>query len=157
MCNYLLLCHGSQIEFSSFDVPESSEIIYWGAPGYLLPVDVAWTAVAQIRKDPTNLESINRFFNHLPPLSDRILTGGQSYRPDLSLRGADDILCFFINLSTNQYALLGDRWVSRLSRIIQFDSTFVLHLLCCSGQEENPDLTVLNGLEQTNPENLIPS
>jgi len=94
MPNYLLLCHGSPIEFSSFDVPETCEVVYWGAPGFFLPADVAWTAVAQIRMNPTDLRSIARYFHALPDLDDRILSGGHTYRPDLFLTGDDLLLCW---------------------------------------------------------------
>lgn len=157
MGNYILLCHGGEREYSSFDVPSGSEVIYWGTPGYALPADVAYTAISQIRKCPTDLESINRYFEGLPPLEDRILIGNKTYGPDFNLQGADDLLCIFINLNTNEYAILTGAWTNRLSNITSALSNDVLHLLCCTGENPNPSLKVLDNLVLTDPDNIIPS
>jgi len=156
MANYILLCHGAPIEFSSFEVPKKTEIVYWGAPGYLLPASVAWTAITQIRMNPFDLESINRYFNGLPPLKDRTLTGGYTYRPDLLLSGDNNLICILINLNNNRYALLDDKWVFKLSAFITNANEELIHLLCCTGNQVKPDMNVIKGLEQTNPNNLIP-
>lgn len=156
MANYILLCHGAPREYSSFEVPELSEVVYWGAPGYLLPADVAWTSIAQIRMNPTDLDSIGRSFKGLPPLEDRTLTGGKTYAPDLNLAGDDNLLCILINMNTNEYALLGNDWSSRLSAITAAMETDLLHLLCCTGSNPHPNMRVLDGLSVKDWRQVIP-
>lgn len=156
MGNYILLCHGDRIEHSSFNVPAHSEIIYWGAPGYLLDADAAWTVIPQIRGNPTDLESINRLFKDLPPLAERTLEGGNFYAPDLALSGDDNLLCIFINMNTNAYALLGSGWSTRLKNLAAALRNDLLHLLCCTGANPHPSMSVLDGLQQRDPGSVIP-
>jgi hypothetical protein len=156
MGNYILLCHGEAIEHSSFEVPLGSQIVYWGAPGYLLSSDVAWTSLAQIRMNPTDLESIGRLFHGLPPLDQRTLVGGRSYAPDLGLTATTNPVCIFINMNTNAYALLREGWRHRLRDLAARLNNDLLHLLCCTGDYPHPNMGALNGLQVRNPDQVIP-
>lgn len=130
--NIILLCHGGLKEFSSFDLAEGQTVQYRGNYGTPLSASVAPAIVKALISDPymsdQHLAANLQGYKPLDPLE-----GPNTFAPDIKLQGADDLLCFIMNMSTGKWLPLNSQWSSTLSNVIsKLGSKFWLNLLCCT-------------------------
>ncbi len=130
--NGLLLCHGGLKEFSAFSLKAEQTVAYRGNYGTPLSAETARALVQALLDNPlvSDHEIGLQVMGYKPQDP---LEGPGNFRPDLNLRGDNELLCFMMNMATRRWVKLDANWRSTLSEIcLNLGSPLWLNLLCCS-------------------------
>jgi hypothetical protein len=130
--NLLLLCHGRRSDFGSFELGAGQCVQYRGNFGTPLSSSNARALVKALIENPTVLdrEIATQISNYQPQDP---LEGPGGFRPDISLSGDDNLLCFLMNMNTRRWVQLGSGWSSSLNQVAQdFSPPLWLNLLSCT-------------------------
>lgn len=131
MSEQLLLCHGSPIPDSNFELPSGFTIFYIGIPGKPLLVSKAEQILSALKSDPSNIEEVARSLD----LVVESIEGPQVTGPNFTLKGDSELPTQLYNLIGGETVKLDDDWETRLStqvaEINQQPGPHNLFLLCC--------------------------
>lgn len=132
MPDYILLCHGGLNEDSAFELAGDQTVLYRGNFGSLLTGDAARRLVQTLRQDATVTD--DQIKREIPNYQGTEEVGGPgTFRPDITLQGDDNLMCFIMNMATGKWLPLGTAWRTRLRDLVgQLGGAFTLNLLCCT-------------------------